>query len=79
MNNETEKSLSKSNNLKCSLNTTSEKNKKEKDFTSPIDYSDGKSEGSNNWNSVPRTYDKEEYCHKHEKTATNNQWCSCNK
>lgn len=38
-----------------------------------------KNEGNNNWESVPRTYDKEESCHKHEKTATNNQWCSCNK
>lgn len=42
-------------------------------------YTSKKNEGNNNWESVPRTYDKEESCHKHEKTATNNQWCSCNK
>lgn len=45
-------------------------------------YSDGKekkNEGSNDWASVPKTYDKNESCQKHEKTATNNQWCSCNK
>lgn len=38
-----------------------------------------KDEGCNCWESVPRTYDKEESCSKHEKTATNNQWCSCSK
>lgn len=38
-----------------------------------------KSSGCNDWDSVPRTYDAEESCHKHEKTATNNQWCSCSK
>jgi hypothetical protein len=45
-------------------------------------YSDGKekkNEGNNDWASVPKTYDKDESCHKHEKSATNNQWCSCNK
>lgn len=38
-----------------------------------------KNEGYNSWTSVPRTYDAEESCHEHKKTATNNQWCSCNK
>lgn len=45
-------------------------------------YSDGKekkNEGYNDWTSVPKTFDKNQSCHKHEKTATNNQWCSCNK
>lgn len=40
---------------------------------------DEKNEGYNSWTSVPRTYDGEESCHEHKKTATNNQWCSCNK
>ncbi|AWK52000.1 hypothetical protein DIC82_13705 [Clostridium beijerinckii] len=66
--------------LESSSQITSEENKKEKSSsTSYGEYNDGKSEGCNNWTSVPRTYDKEESCHKHEKTATNNQWCSTNK
>ena len=59
---------------------SSEENKKNKDLsTSYGDYNERKNEGCNDWTSVPRTYDKEESCHKHEKTATNNQWCSTNK
>ena len=38
-----------------------------------------KNEGNNSWDSVPRTYDKEESFHYHEKTATDNQWTSTNK
>lgn len=45
----------------------------------PIKQDERKNEGCNDWNSVPRTYDKEESLHKHEKTATNNQWCSTSK
>ncbi|MDR3597493.1 hypothetical protein [Clostridium sp.] len=40
---------------------------------------DKKNSGCNDWNSVPVTYDKEESTRKHEKTATNNQWCSTSK
>ncbi|NFN94308.1 hypothetical protein FDB28_09435 [Clostridium botulinum] len=39
----------------------------------------GKSATCNNWSSVPQNYDIKESCEKHEKTATNNQWCSCSK
>lgn len=60
----------KSDILKNSLNITSEENKK---------CDEPKNEGCNDWTSVARTYDKEESCHKHEKTATDNQWCSTNK
>lgn len=42
-------------------------------------YEDGKSATCNNWSSVPQNYDIKESCEKHEKTATNNQWCSCSK
>lgn len=56
---------------------------KEKDIlksqTCSHEYKDEKNAGCNDWDSVPTTYDAEESCHKHEKTATNNQWCSCNK
>eukprot|EP00828_Plagiopyla_frontata_P027135 TRINITY_DN3531_c0_g1_i5.p2 TRINITY_DN3531_c0_g1~~TRINITY_DN3531_c0_g1_i5.p2 ORF type:complete len:100 (+),score=25.89 TRINITY_DN3531_c0_g1_i5:101-400(+) len=38
-----------------------------------------KNEGYNDFNSVPRPYDKEESCKKHEKSETNNQWCSTSK
>lgn len=38
-----------------------------------------KNEGCNEWDSVPKTYDAAESCHKHEKTAGNNQWCSTHK
>lgn len=38
-----------------------------------------KSAGCNDWNSVPRTYDKEESTHEHKKSATNNQWTSTSK
>lgn len=80
MNKEFEKNSSKTNILESSSQITSEENKKEKQLsTSHDEFNDGKSEGCNNWTSVPRTYDKEESCHKHEKTATNNQWCSTNK
>lgn len=71
---------SKSNNIESFSSISPESNSK--DNTSSTSYGDGKerkNEGCNDWNSVPRTYDKEESCHKHEKTATNNQWCSCNK
>lgn len=40
---------------------------------------DEKNEGYNSWDSVPETYNAAESCHKHEKTAGNNQWCSTNK
>ncbi|MDR5587854.1 MULTISPECIES: hypothetical protein [Clostridium] len=39
----------------------------------------GKSATCNNWSSVPKNYDIKEPFEKHEKTATNNQWCSCSK
>lgn len=79
MNNE-----SKPNNLESFLSTGSENGKKQNDFSITNNLynkeeKDGKSAGSNDWNSVPRTYDKDESMHKHEKTATNNQWCSTSK
>jgi len=71
---------SKSNNLENSSSISSEETKKKNNSsTSYPDNTERKNEGNNDWTSVPRTYDKEESCHKHEKTATNNQWCSCNK
>jgi len=70
----------KNNILENSSQITSKENKKEKDLsTSFVDPNERKNEGNNDWTSVPRTYDKEESCHTHEKTATNNQWCSTNK
>ncbi|WP_160687010.1 hypothetical protein [Clostridium sp. C2-6-12] len=69
---------SKSNNIESFSSIKPEKS----DSSVTNSYSDGKekkNEGYNDWQSVPRTYDKNESCHKHEKTATNNQWCSCNK
>ena len=77
MNNEVK---SKSNNLESFSSMSAEETKKKSNPSNS--YSDNierKNEGNNDWTSVPRTYDKEESCHKHEKTATNNQWCSCNK
>jgi hypothetical protein len=80
MNNESKTNLSKSNVVENSSIINSEESKKDKDLsTSYVDYNEKKNEGCNDWTSVPRTYDKEESCHKHEKTATNNQWCSCTK
>lgn len=80
MNNEIKTNLSKYNTVQNSSNITSKGNGKEKDLsTSYADHNERKNEGCNDWTSVPRTYDKEESCHKHEKTATDNQWCSCNK
>lgn len=80
MNNESKTNSFKPNVPESSLNITSEENKKEKDLsTSYVEYNERKNEGCNDWNSVPKTYDKEESCYKHEKTATNNQWCSTNK
>ena len=59
---------------------SSEESKQGKNLnTSYTDNTEKKNEGCNDWTSVPKTYDKEESCKKHEKTATNNQWCSCNK
>ncbi|BCZ46608.1 hypothetical protein psyc5s11_26750 [Clostridium gelidum] len=76
MNNESKKNSI----LENSSQITSQENKKGKDLsTSFVDNNERKNEGNNDWTSVPRTYDKEESCHKHEKTATNNQWCSTNK
>jgi hypothetical protein len=77
MNNE---SKSKSNNLQNFKSMSYKTSEKEKNLNpSYIDCAEKKNEGCNDWTSVPRTYDKEESCHKHEKTSTNNQWCSCNK
>jgi len=76
MNNESKKHSTFEN----SSQITSQENKKGKDLsTSFVDNNERKNEGNNDWTSVPKTYDKEESCHKHEKTATNNQWCSTNK
>ncbi|AGX43567.1 hypothetical protein [Clostridium saccharobutylicum] len=50
-----------------------------KDSSSSSQQENLKNEGNNQWESVPKTYDKDESCHKNEKTATNNQWCSCSK
>jgi len=59
---------------------SSEENKQGKNLnTSYTDHTEKKNEGCNDWTSVPKTYDKEESCKNHVKTATNNQWCSCNK
>ena len=81
MNNE---SKTKSNNLKSFTSTSAENGKKQNSASINNDLynkkkCDGKSAGSNDWNSVPVTYDKEESMHEHEKTATNNQWCSTSK
>ena len=59
---------SKSNNLQSFSSTSSTTSSDSK-----------KNAGCNDWNSVPRTYDKEESTHKHEKTATDNQWTSTSK
>jgi hypothetical protein len=77
MNNEVK---TESNNIKSFSSISSEEIKKNNNSsTSWSNNDDRKNEGNNDWTSVPRTYDKEESCHKHEKTATNNQWCSTNK
>ena len=81
MNNE---SKTKSNNLQSFSSINSENVTKQNNFNinnslSSKEEKDGKSAGSNDWNSVPLTYDKEESMQEHKKTATNNQWCSCNK
>lgn len=75
---------SKSNNLESFKSLSPENNKKQNDFNiNSAHYNEGerkeKTEGFNDWNSVPVTYNKEESMHKHEKTATNNQWCSTSK
>jgi hypothetical protein len=76
MNNESKKNSI----LKNSSQITSQENEKGKDLSTYFFWNnERKNEGNNDWTSVPRTYDKEESCHKHEKTATNNQWCSTNK
>lgn len=81
MNNE----KSKSNNLESFSSTSPESNNKPSDFNIKYDQSiknekkKEKDEGYNDWNSVPATYDKDESMHEHEKTATNNQWCSTSK
>ena len=76
MNNESKKNSI----LENSSQITSQENNKGKDLsTSVINSNERKNEGNNDWTSVPRTYDKEESCKRHEKTATNNQWCSTNK
>ncbi|OCA99760.1 hypothetical protein [Clostridium beijerinckii] len=69
-------SKSKSNNLQSFSSTsgTSDSN-----LSSKEELREQKSAGCNQWDSVPRTYDKEESTHKHEKTATNNQWTSTSK
>ncbi|WP_026887125.1 hypothetical protein [Clostridium beijerinckii] len=69
-------SKSKSNNLQ-SFSSTGGTN--ESDLSSKEELREEKSAGCNQWSSVPRTYDKEESTHKHEKTATNNQWTSTSK
>ena len=81
MNNE---SKSNSNNLESFTSISPEVNEKQNDFK--INYTINskeekkeKDEGFNDWNSVPVTYDKKESMHEHEKTATNNQWCSTSK
>jgi transglutaminase/protease-like cytokinesis protein 3 len=71
---------SKSDNIESFSSISSET--KNTDNPLSISYGDEKerkNEGCNDWNSVPKTYDKEESCREHKKTATNNQWCSCNK
>ena len=77
-------SKSNSNNLESFTSLSPESNEKQNDFK--INYAINskeerkeKDEGFNDWNSVPLTYDKEESMHEHEKTATNNQWCSTSK
>lgn len=74
----------KSNNLAGFSSTSPESSKKQSDFNIKYDQSiksdkKEKNEGYNDWNSVPATYDKEESMKEHEKTATNNQWCSTSK
>lgn len=77
MNNESKTKLSLGSISANSSNITSKEN--EKDPSISYVNNERKNEGCNDWTSVPKTYDKEESCHKHEKSATNNQWCSCNK
>ena len=80
MKNQFKANLSKSNIVKnSSIETLEDSNKGNDLSTSYVNYNEMKNEGCNDWNSVPRTYDKEESCKKHEKTATDNQWCSCSK
>ena len=76
MNNESKKNSIMENSSQI---TSQENNKGEDLSTSVINSNERKNEGNNDWTSVPRTYDKEESCQRHEKTATNNQWCSTNK
>ncbi|SFC21167.1 hypothetical protein [Clostridium uliginosum] len=38
-----------------------------------------KSAKCNSWTSVSQNYDIKESCEKNEKSATDNQWCSCSK
>ena len=73
-------SKTKSNNLAGFTSISPEQTKKNE--ASSATYSNNterKNESNNDWTSVPKTYDKEESCRKHEKSATNNHWCSCNK
>lgn len=71
---------SKSNNIESFTSISQEETNKNNTLSASYGKSEErKNEGCNDWQSVPRTYDKEESTHKHEKTATNNQWCSCNK
>jgi hypothetical protein len=72
---------SKSNNFQSFSSINPIDANKKNDFSSSnyTDDKEHKNEGNNNWSSVPVTYDKEESTRKHEKTATDNQWCSTNK
>lgn len=70
---------SQSNNLQSFSSTNAGDAARQQGFSSKVESKEEKSEGNNQWDSVPATYDKEESMHKHEKTATNNQWCSTSK
>lgn len=74
------KSKSKLNDIQISPNISSNLNNKEGSLNISYDScNEKKNEGCNDWTSVPRTHDRKESCLEHKKTATNNQWCSCNK
>lgn len=69
------KNKSDSNNIQSFFNT----NQMNSSWQSKDSDSNKKDACNNDWNSVPRTYDKDESMKKHEKSASNNQWTSTSK
>ena len=79
------RSKSDSNNLQSFFSSNTKSSRIENNLSSKcaecgrITNSNNKSEGNNEWSSVPITYDKEESTQKHKKSAGNNQWTSTSK